>query len=102
MLINAEQVKKYKFKTDFYHEDYVLSLDLLREGCKAVGCKEPLLRWRYIQTSRSFNKAKSAQNRWKIYDEYLHLPLWKSLYVFACYSLAGFKKYFRKAKATER
>lgn len=94
MLIRSEAVKKFKFRTDFFHEDYILSLDLLRDGCVAVGCTEILLNWRYIKNSRSFNKLKSAKNRWLIYRKYLQLPLGKSLRYQCSYTFAGLKKYF--------
>ena len=86
-------VKKFMFNTEFYHEDYILGLDMLRSGESAVGCKELLLDWRYIENSRSFNKKRSAINRWKIYRDYLNLPLHKTIYVFLNYVIAGVRKY---------
>ncbi len=96
MLIKADIVKKHLFNTEFFHEDYILGLDMLGAGEQAVGCGEPLLSWRYLENSRSFNKKKSAMNRWRIYRNYLHLPIYKTLYLFACYATAGFRKYLRK------
>lgn len=93
MLIRADIVKKFMFNTEFYHEDYILGLDMLGSGEKAVGCKEILLHWRYLENSRSFNKKKSAMNRWRIYKNYLKLPFYKAAYLFVGYSLAGLKKY---------
>lgn len=97
MLIKAEIVKEIRFNTDFYHEDYVLGLEILKAGYTAVGCREVLMHWRYIENSRSFNKKKSAKNRWRIYRGYLKLPLFKSLCLFGHYAAAGLKKY-RKGK----
>lgn len=97
MLITSDVLKPVKFNTEFFHEDYILGLDLLKNGCKAVGCKELLLNWRYLEGSRSFNKAKAAKNRWKIYREYLKLPLIKSIYAFGFYTFGGLRKYLRKA-----
>lgn len=97
MLIRAEVARKYMFNTDFFHEDYILGLNILKDGNKAVGCPEILLSWRYLENSRSFNKKRAAMNRWRIYRQYLHLPLHKAVYFFANYALAGFRKYFRKA-----
>ena len=96
MLIRADIVKRIKFNTEFFHEDYILGLDMLRAGEKAVGCGEVLLNWRYLENSRSFNKKKSAMNRWRIYRNYLHLPLYKTIYLFANYAVAGLRKYTRK------
>lgn len=94
MLIPARILKKYKFTVDFYHEDYVLSLNILKDGYRAVGCEETLASWRLIENSRSFDKRKAAKNRWRIYREYLHLPLYKTMAVFGAYTIAGMKKYF--------
>ena len=93
MLIRAEIVKKYMFCTDFYHEDYILGLDILSGGDTAVGCTEILLSWRYIESSRSFNKIKSARNRWRIYRSYLKMPWYRAAYFFLHYGAAGFHKY---------
>lgn len=93
VMLAAHIVKEHKFNTDFYHEDYVLWLQLLRSGCKAAGCTEVLVDWRYIQNSRSFNKQKAAKNRWKIYRTYLGLSLPKSIWLFANYGVSGLKKY---------
>lgn len=96
MLLKTELAREHLFRTDFFHEDYVLGLELLKAGCKAVGCREVLLQWRLAQNSRSFDKRKAAKNRWRIYRDFLHLPLPKRLWVFACYALNGVKKYLRK------
>lgn len=93
VLMRRSLAEKYRFNTDFYHEDYILWLSLLRDGYRGAGCTEVLSRWRYIETSRSFNKGQSAKNRWKIYRDYLKLPLLKSIRVFCAYVFAGLKKY---------
>lgn len=98
VLLSAELAKQYPFNTDYYHEDYLLWLQLLSNGFKAVGCTETLVSWRFIENSRSFNKFNSAKNRWKIYRDYLKLPLGKTLRVFARYTTAGVRKYFRKER----
>ncbi|MBP3324238.1 MAG: glycosyltransferase [Clostridia bacterium] len=93
MLIRSDIVKRFMFNTEFYHEDYILGLDMLRAGEKAAGNKELLLKWRYLENSRSFNKRKSAMNRWRIYRNYLKLPFFKSVSLFLNYAAAGLKKY---------
>ena len=95
VMLSGEVARKYRFATDFYHEDYCLWLDILRDGCLAVGCPEVLTDWRLIANSRSFDKRKSAINRWRIYRNYLHLSLPRSVRAFAAYALGGLKKYYR-------
>lgn len=96
MVIRADIVKKIRFNPSYYHEDYVLGLDMLRAGYKAVGCREILLQWRYLAHSRSFDKRKGAANRWRIYRSYLKLPFWQAAYCFTWYAAAGLRKYLRK------
>lgn len=82
-----------RFCTDFYHEDYILWLQLLQQGLRAVGCTEILADWRYRPDSRSFDKLRSAQNRWRIYRQHLKLPFLRSLGCFVGYTVAGLRKY---------
>jgi len=98
VMLRADILASHRFRTHFYHEDYVLWLQMLKDGCKAAGCQQVLLTWRYIQSSRSFNKLSSAKNRWRIYRKYLKLPLGESIYYFMCYAAAGLRKYCSKAK----
>lgn len=96
MLIRSDVLQTIRFNSDYYHEDYVLGLDMLRADYLAVGCEEILLRWRYLTNSRSFDKRKGAVNRWRIYRDYLKLPLIRAGYFFACYTCAGLRKYMRR------
>ena len=94
VLISSEIAKKYQFIEDYYHEDYCLWLNLLRDGYKVIGCPEVLVEWRFMSNSRSFDKRNSAVYRWKIYREYLNLPFAKSVKLFSCYFVGGIKKYY--------
>lgn len=94
MVIPAHILRRYMFTTEFYHEDYVLALNILRSDYRAVGCEESLMAWRISGNSRSFNKRKAAKNRWIIYRKCLHLPLWKASAAFCAYVVAGVKKYY--------
>lgn len=98
VLFSAEILEKYRFSTDFFHEDLALWLCILRDGYRAVGCREVLTDWRYLENSRSFDKRKSAGNRWRIYRHYLKLPFGKSAVCFASYALRGMKKYAKTDK----
>lgn len=98
VLLSPAVTGKYRFETGFHHEDYVLWLQMLKDGYQAVGCTQPLVRWRYIANSRSFDKRKSAKSRWRIYREYLQLSRWQSAWAFGGYALSSLKKYTRKAK----
>jgi len=95
VMLSRAVAETYRFATDFYHEDYCLWLDILRDGHAAAGCIAPLTDWRLIQNSRSFNKKNSARNRWRIYRGYLKLSVIRSACAFLCYAVNGVKKYYR-------
>ena len=97
VVLRRSIAEAYRFRTDFYHEDYLLWLQLLKDGFRAVGCAEPLVKWRFVENSRSFNKGNSAKNRWRIYREYLKLPLLTAIRAFCAYAAAGLKKYSSRA-----
>ena len=96
VMLSAAAAEKYRFETDFYHEDYVLWLRLLRDGCRTVGCTQVLVAWRYVENSRSFNKWNAAQKRWRIYREFLHLGFGYSVRLLTEYAFFGVRKYFKK------
>jgi len=96
-MISKELMEKYRFEESFFHEDYVLWLEMLRSGYKASGVKEVLVDYLYHADSKAGNKFNSAQKRWKIYREYLGLPFGKSAKYLYEYAVSGMKKY-RKRK----
>lgn len=98
MVMPAHIARKYPFTREFYHEDYVLGLSVLRDGGKAVGCAQVLSHYRHLENSRSANKLLAAKNRWLIYRDLLHLPLGKRLGVFLAYATAGLRKYTSRPK----
>ena len=95
VMMKREVTENYKFDTSFFHEDYVLWLQLLKEGYKAVGVVESLVDYRVIQTSKSANKLKSAKHRWEIYRKSVGLSFVKSAICSAKYAVGGIRK-FRK------
>ena len=94
VVLKKNVTEKYRFNENFYHEDYVLWMQLLKDGHKAYGLTEVLVQYRFYPGSRAANKIKSAQKRWIIYREYLDLPFVKSVVCLVNYMLAGIKKYF--------
>ena len=96
VILPADIAKKHPFDETYYHEDYVLWLDLMREGCKAVGCPEVLVKYCVRSDSRSAQKMSSAKKRWQIYRKHLKLNFFKSSYYMLRYAAAGLKKYAKK------
>ena len=92
-IFKSEIFKNYRFSNNYYHEDYVLWLELLKNGKIAAGCTEVLAKYRQIKGSRASNKLNAAKNRWIIYRKYLKLPLVKTCIFIAKYAYYGAIKY---------
>lgn len=77
------------------HEDYLLWLQILKQGHKCIGVQEDLARYRIVPASRSANKMEMAKVRWKILRQHEHLGLAESLYYLSQYTFLAFNKYWR-------
>ena len=95
VMLSREIASQYRFITDFYHEDLVYWLDILKAGYKARGVVQVLAQYRVAKGSGASNKLKSAYNRWVIFRRHLRLPLVKSISCIIQYAFAGLKKYSR-------
>lgn len=93
VMLKADIAKANPFDETYYHEDYVLWLTLMQQGCKAVGCTEVLVAYCVRDDSRSAKKFASAKKRWLIYRKHLKLPFFKSAYYLVRYAISGLKKY---------
>ncbi|MCE5221759.1 MAG: glycosyltransferase family 2 protein [Clostridium sp.] len=85
-------LKKYPFQTEFFHEDFVMWLKLLKHEYKAVGIQESLVIYR--KGGRSSDKLKACRNRWIVYRKSEKLSLILSIYYLINYTLNGVKKYY--------
>lgn len=92
-LLRSALVQNNRFPTEYYHEDLVFWLQLLKAGYVARGCVEVLAAYRISAGARASNKGKSALNRWRVYRDCLKIPFFRRLRVFAGYALQGLKKY---------
>lgn len=93
VLLKSQLLKKRRFLSDIYHEDYAMWLALLKSGCNAIGCDEVLVEWRSSESGKSFDKRRAALNRWIIYRSIEHLSLPKACFVFCVYGVRGIVKY---------
>ncbi len=91
VLIKLDAIKNIKFNKNYNHEDYVLWLELLREGKTFIGIRRKLLYYR--KGGRSADKLKAAKDRWIVYRRFENLSILKSLRCFALYVKSGIKKY---------
>ena len=93
VLLRRDLLLRHHFPEKIYQEDYAFWLTLLKNGCKAAGVPEVLADYRVRAGSRSFNKVKNAKNRWRVYRDYLKLPLIPSVKAMVGYAINGLKKY---------
>lgn len=92
-MIRSDVLKAHPFDPTYYHEDFVLWMELLKVPYRAVGNREVLAHYRQIQGSRSNNKKNAALERWKVYRNQLHLSWGKSAVAFVRYAVKAVWKY---------
>lgn len=92
--IKSTLLKEHPFDPSYYHEDYVLWLELLKLPIEAAGIRQVLSLYRLAQGSRSRDKRNAAKQRWRIYREYCQMSRITSFYYFIKYALCAIIKYF--------
>ncbi len=92
VLLKKDLILKYKFKSNYFHEDFVLWLQLLKDGFKFRGINEVLVLYR--KGGRSSDKIKALKNRWIVYRKSEKLNIIVSLYYMIFYMINGIKKYY--------
>lgn len=92
-LIRADILPPSPFNEAVYHEDYLLWMQLLSCGAKAIGDARVLAYYRQVQGSRSDNKLIAARHRWDIYRNYLGLSIMESSAAILRYGVKGVVKY---------
>ena len=99
VMIRSSVMKQIKMPSDKMHEDYYVWLKVLREGGKAYGINEPLLRYRLAANSKSSNRLKSAKMSYRTYRAVGYNFLTASFLVFryAFYSVAKRRKIYHSA-----
>lgn len=92
--IKTELMQAHSFNPDFYHEDYVLWMELLRVCPTAFGDQKVLMHYRQVTGSRSNKKGNAAKERWNTYRKALKLNVVTSAWAFVRYALNGVMKYY--------
>lgn len=92
--IKTELMQAHPFNPDFYHEDYVLWMELLRVCSTAYGDQKVLMHYRQVNGSRSNKKGNAAKERWNTYRKALKLNAVTSAWAFARYAVNGVVKYY--------
>src|SRR5699024_4408284 len=92
--IKTELMQAHPFNPEFYHEDYVLWMELLRVCPTAYGDEKVLMHYRQVEGSRSNKKGNAAKERWNIYRKALNLNIVTSAWAFVRYAVNGLMKYY--------
>lgn len=93
-VFKSNVVDNIMMDSGYAHEDFAFWLECLRNGCVAIGLTEPLMQYRILRGSRSFNKFKALRGRARILHERESLSSLKVLYFILLYSLNGVRKYW--------
>ena len=93
ILVRRELFLRHPMERGDLHEDLICWYRILKDGAKAVGINEPLLRYRVTAGSKSGNKRRSAVMAWRSYG-YLKLGFFKRCRSFLGYCLHGVKRYW--------
>lgn len=93
VMLDRKQIQNIEFSKQ-KHEDYILWLNILKQGIMAYGIQKSLALYRTGNNkSISGNKLQSAVWTWNVYRDSQKLPLLKSIYYMCFYCLKGIKKY---------
>ena len=92
--IKTELMQAHPFNREFYHEDYVLWMELLRVCPTAYGDEKVLMHYRQVAGSRSNKKGNAAKERWNIFRKALNLNMATSMWAFVRYAVNGVMKYY--------
>lgn len=92
VMLNIEVLGKVQMPTIRTRQDFVLWLEILKQGHQAHGLNTKLAYYRKVNNSISSNKFKTAKRNWTIYRENENLPFFRACMVFASYAWNGFKK----------
>lgn len=79
-------------------EDTAMYLKILRNGCKAYGLNEILLKYTVRNKSLSSNKFKSMLSLWKVYKNYEHIGFLGRVKNISSYARNAIKKRIPKSK----
>ena len=92
--IKTDLMQAHPFNPNFYHEDYVLWMELLRVCPTAYGDQKVLMHYRQVTGSRSNKKSNAAKERWNTYRKALKLNAVTSAWAFVRYAVKGVVKYY--------
>ena len=91
VLVKREVMRQFPMERSDLQEDYIAWLKILRQYGDALGVNEPLVRYRILEGSKSYNKASSALRTWRTY-RFMGWPLLRSIGYFCSYIVHGLRR----------
>ena len=92
VIISKKILKKVKFPSLKTKEDFVFWLMLLKQNYKFYALDNNLTNWRDSKNSLSSSTIQKLLDGFKVYNNYMHFNIIKSLYYLICLSLNYLKK----------
>ena len=84
--------KKLRFANLKTKEDFVLWLKILNSKNEIMSLDEPLTKWRKLENSLSSSIFQKLIDGFSVYNKYMKINVFKSLYFVACLSLNFIRK----------
>jgi len=92
VMLDRQQIPDIKLTEGWGYDDYVLWLDILRQGIEAHCLRENLVHYRVMEKSVSSNKLRAAKWVWNIYRKHERLGLLPSSFYLIQYAKNAFLK----------
>jgi len=92
VMLDRAVVGDVRLKPGWGYDDFVLWLDLLRQGHTAHCLPKSLAKYRVMEKSVSSNKLRAAKWVWRIYRQHEHLSFVKSFWCLANFFINSIKK----------
>jgi teichuronic acid biosynthesis glycosyltransferase TuaG len=84
--------KKLRFAKLKTKEDFVLWLKVLKNRYIIISIDKPMTKWRKVENSLSSSIFQKLKDAFLVYNEYMRINVFKSIYLVLCLSLNFFKK----------
>jgi teichuronic acid biosynthesis glycosyltransferase TuaG len=102
VMLDKQHIPEVRLVKGWGYDDYVLWLNILKQGIDAHCLKENLVYYRVMEQSVSSNKLRAAKWVWNIYREHEKLGLLPSFIYLFCYAKNAFLKRIRLIKPIEK
>lgn len=93
VVVKKDVAKQHRMLSDFFHEDYVTWLKILKEHEIVYGLSSVYTQYRFMKGSKSHNKIKSGLKLFSVYRKVMGMNSIHSIYRLTSYFFYGLSKY---------